>query len=157
MALASSLPRMSTGSGSSSSSSSASSFLLHKTDPTISDGQFLDILLADHHNNENKTQAVNRWCKNTRRNRLSTILDVSQRHTALLSLISILQQTTNPEYHYNCLTLLLEIQANIYHHDQHTYLPGLFETSLSERYFLSLFSLQRLFNASPRLPMIFNR
>ena len=42
-------------------------------------------------------------CKNSRRNRLSNILDVSQRHDVLLSLVNTLQQTTNTEYQYNCL------------------------------------------------------
>ena len=124
MALVPSLPRMTTGSGSSASSSS-STFLLHKTDITISDSQFIDILLDDT-NHEHKIQAVNRWCKNARRNRLSTILDATQRHNILSSLINTLQQTSSAEYLYNCLTLILEIQANIYHYDQRTFLPGLF-------------------------------
>jgi len=124
MALASSLHTMSTGSGSSSSSSNT--FLLPKNDFTISDSQLIDSLLNDQ-NNEHKIQIVNRWCKNPRRNRLSTILDVSQRHDVLLSLVNTLHQTTNTEYQYNCLTLLSEIQANIYQYDQRLYLPGLLQ------------------------------
>jgi hypothetical protein len=124
MALASSLHTMSTGSGSSSSSSNT--FLLPKNDLTISDSQLIDSLLNDQ-NNEHKIQTVNRWCKNPRRNRLSTILDVSQRHDVLLSLVNTLHQTTNTEYQYNCLTLLSEIQANIYQYDQRLYLPGLLQ------------------------------
>ena len=83
MAIASSLHTMSTGSG----SSSTNTFLLPKTDLTISDSQLIDILLHGQ-NNEVKIQTVNRWCKNSRRNRLSTILDVSQRHDVLLSLVN---------------------------------------------------------------------
>jgi len=124
MALASSLHTMSTGSGSSSSSSNT--FLLPKNDLTIADSQFIDILLHGQ-TNESKIQIVNRWCKNSRRNRLSTILDVSQRHDVLLSLVNTLHQTTNTEYQYNCLTLLSEIQANIYQYDQRLYLPGLLQ------------------------------
>ncbi|CAF0741521.1 unnamed protein product [Adineta steineri] len=123
MALASSLHRMSTSSG---SSSSSNTFLLPTTDLIISDNQLIDILLNDQ-NTEYKIQTVNRWCKNTRRNRLSTILDVSQRHDVLLSLINILQQTTNLEYQYNCLTLLSEIHINIHHYDQRIYLPAIIQ------------------------------
>jgi hypothetical protein len=119
MALASSLHTMSTAPN----SSSTNPFLLSKTDLIISDSQLIDILLHDQ-NTEQKIQTVNRWCKNSRRNRLSIILDVSQRHDVLLSLVNILQQTTNQEYQYNCLTLLSELQANIHHYDQRIYLPG---------------------------------
>ena len=119
MALAPSLHTMSNASG----SSSSNAFLLPKTDLTIGDSQLIDILLHGQ-NNEHKIQTINRWCKNSRRNRLSTILDVSQRHDVLLSLVNILQQTTNTEYQYNCLTLLSELQANIHHYDQRIYLPG---------------------------------
>jgi hypothetical protein len=98
MALASSLHTMSTASG---SSSSSNTFLLPKTDLTISDSQLIDILLHNQ-NTEHKIQAVNRWCKNVRRNRLSSILDVSQRHDVLLSLVNTLQQTSNIEYQHNC-------------------------------------------------------
>ena len=104
-------------------SSSSNSFLLPKNDLTMADSQLIDILLHDQ-NNENKIQIVNRWCKTSPRNRLSNILDVSQRYNALLSLVTTLQQTTNTEYQYNCLTLLSEIQANIHHYDQRVYLPG---------------------------------
>jgi hypothetical protein len=117
MALASSLHTMSTASG---------SFLLPKTDLIISDSQLIDILLHGQ-NVEHKIQTVNRWCKNSRRNRLSTILDVSQRHDILLSLVNILQQTTNNEYQYNCLTLLSELQSNIHHYDQRIYLPAIIQ------------------------------
>jgi len=120
MALTSSLHTMSTGSN---SSSSSNTFLLSKTDLIIADSQLIDILLHDQ-NNEHKIQTVNRWCKNSRRNRLSTILDVSQRHDIVLSLINTLEQTTNTEYQYNCLTLLSELQINIDHYDQRIYLPG---------------------------------
>jgi hypothetical protein len=120
MALTSSLHTMSTGSN---SSSSSNTFLLTKPDLIITDSQLIDILLHDQ-NNEHKIQTVNRWCKNSRRNRLSTILDVSQRHDVLLSLVNTLQQTTNAEYQYNCLTLLSELQTNIHHYDQRIYLPG---------------------------------
>lgn len=102
----------------------SNSFLLPKNDLTMADSQLIDILLHGQ-NSDIKIQIVNHWCKNTRRNRLSNIIDVSQRHDILLSLINTLQQTTNTEYQYNCLTLLSEIQANIHHYDQRTYLPGL--------------------------------
>jgi hypothetical protein len=121
MAIASSIHTMPNGSGSSSSSSNA--FLLPKNDLTMADNQLIDILLHGQ-NSENKIQIVNRWCKNSRRNRLSNILDVSQRHDVLLSLVNTLQQTTNTEYQYNCLTLLSELQVNIHHYDQRIYLPG---------------------------------
>jgi len=120
MALTSSLHTMSNASN---SSSSSNTFLVTKTDLTITDSQLIDILLHDQ-NHEYKIQTVNRWCKNSRRNRLLTILDVSQRHDVLLSLVNTLQQTTNTEYQYNCLTLLSELQINIDHYDQRIYLPG---------------------------------
>ena len=101
----------------------SNSFLLPKNDLTMADSQLIDILLH-RQNPDIKIQIVNHWCKNTRRNRLSSIVDVSQRHDVLLSLVNTLQQTTNTEYQYNCLTLLSEIQANIHHYDQRTYLPG---------------------------------
>ena len=123
MALTSSFHTMPKGS----SSSSSNTFLLPKTDTIIADSQLIDILLHDQ-NNEHKIQIVNRWCKNSRRNRLSTILDISQRYDVLLSLVNTLEQTTNTEYQYNCLTLLSEIQANIHHYDQRIYLPGLLTT-----------------------------
>lgn len=117
MALTSSLQTMST---------SNNTYHLTKTDLIVPDNQLIDILLHDQ-NFEHKIQTVNRWCKNSRRNRLSTILDVSQRYNILLSLIDILQQTTNTEYQYNCLTLLSELQINIDNFDQRIYLPGLFK------------------------------
>ena len=89
----------------------------------MADSQLLDILLHGP-STESKIQVVNRWCKNPRRNRLSNILDVSQRHDVLLALVNTLQQTTNTEYQLNSLTLLSEIQTNIHHYDQRTYLPG---------------------------------
>ena len=119
MAIASSIHTMSNNSG----SSATNTFLLPKNDLTIADSQLIDVLLHGA-NNENKIQVVNRWCKNSRRNRFSNILDVSQRHDVLLSLVNTLQQTTNTEYQYNCLTLLCEIQVNIHHYDQRIYLPG---------------------------------
>jgi len=120
MAIASSIHTMPNGSG---PSSSSNSFLLPKNDLTMADSQLVDILLHGP-NSESKIQIVNRWCKNTRRNRLSNILDVSQRHDVLLSLVNTLHQTTNTEYQYNCLTLLSELQTNIHHYDQRIYLPG---------------------------------
>ncbi|CAF0847128.1 unnamed protein product [Rotaria sordida] len=122
MALTSSFHTMSTGSG----SSSSNTFLLPKTDISVADNQLIDILLNGQ-NNEHKIQIVNRWCKNSRRNRLSTILDVSQRHDVLSSLVNTLQQTTNTEYQYNCLTLLSELQTNIHHYDQRIYLPAIIQ------------------------------
>mgnify|MGYP006983739492 FL=1 len=97
MALTSSLHTMST---------SSNSFLLPKTDLIITDTQLIEILLHDQ-NLEHKIQIVNRWCKNSRRNRFSSILDVSQRHDVLLALVNTLQQTTNIEYQFNCLTLMI--------------------------------------------------
>ena len=102
MALTSSFHTMSNGSG----SSSSNTFLLPKADTTITDSQLIDILLHDQ-NNEHKIQIVNRWCKNSRRNRLSTILDVSQRHDVLLSLVNTLQQSTNTEYQYNFFNIII--------------------------------------------------
>ncbi|CAF4631781.1 unnamed protein product [Rotaria sp. Silwood1] len=122
MALTSSFHTTSTGSG----SSSSNTFLLPKTDISIADNQLIDILLHGQ-NNEHKIQIVNRWCKNSRRNRLSTILDVSQRHDVLSSLVDTLQQTTNIEYQYNCLTLLSELQTNIHQYDQRIYLPAIIQ------------------------------
>ena len=119
MTIASSLQTMSNGSG----SSSSNPFLLPKSDLTMIDSQLIDVLLHDQ-NNENKIQTVNRWCKNSRANRLTNIIDISQRYDVLLSLVNTLQQTTNTEYQYNCLTLLSELQANIHHYDQRIYLPG---------------------------------
>jgi len=119
MAIASSLHTMPKGSG----SSSSNPYILPKNDLTMADNQLIDILLHSQ-NNENKIQIVNHWCNNSRRNRLSNILDVSQRHDVLLSLVNTLQQTTNMEYQYNCLTLLSEIQGTIHHYDQRIYLPG---------------------------------
>ena len=119
MALASSLHTMSNGSG----SSPSNAFLLSKNDLTIADSQFIDILLHGQ-NTEQKIQTVNRWCKNSRRNRLSSILDVSQRHDVLLSLATTLEQSNSIEFQYNCLTLLSELQANIHQYDQRIYLPG---------------------------------
>lgn len=121
MALTSSFHTMATGS----SSSTSNTFLLPKNDITIADSQLIDILLHGP-SNEHKIQIVNRWCKNSRRNRLSTILDVSQRHEVLISLVNTLQQTANTEFQYNCLTLLSELQGNIHQYDQRIYLPGLF-------------------------------
>jgi thiamine biosynthesis protein ThiC len=118
MAIASSLHTMPNSSG-----SATNTFLLPKNDINMADSQLIDIILHGQ-NNENKIQIVNRWCKNSRRNRFSNILDVSQRHDVLLSLVNTLQQTTNTEYQYNCLTLLSELQSNIHHYDQQTYLPG---------------------------------
>lgn len=94
-----------------------------KANLSMGDNQVIDTLLHGQ-THESKIQMVNHWCKNTRRNRLSAILDVSQRHDVLLSLVKTLQQTTNTEYQYNCLTLLSEIQGNISHYDQEMYLPG---------------------------------
>ena len=119
MALASSLHTMSTGTN----SSPANAFLLSKTELTIADSQFVDILLHGQ-TTEQKIQTVNRWCKNSRRNRLSSILDVSQRHDVLLSLATTLEQSNTTEFQYNCLTLLSELQGNIHHYDQRIYLPG---------------------------------
>jgi hypothetical protein len=118
MAIASSFYTMPNGSG-----SSSNSFLLPKNDLTMADSQLVDILLHGQ-STESKIQVVNTWCKNSRRNRLSNILDVSQRYDVLLSLINTLQHTTHTEYQYNCLTLLSELQANIHHYDQRIYLPG---------------------------------
>jgi hypothetical protein len=126
MALTSSLHTMSNG------SNSSNTYILTKTDLTIADSQLIDILLHDQ-NHEQKIQAVNRWCKNSRRNRLSSIIDVSQRHDILLSLINTLQQTTNTEYQLNCLTLFSELQANIHHYDQRSYLPGLLKKKRERR------------------------
>ena len=114
MALTSSLHTMSTGSN---------VYHLTKTDLNIGDSQLIDVLLHEP-NPEQKIQHVNRWCKNPRRNRFSSILDVSQRHDVLLSLVNVLQQTNNTEYQFNCLTLLSELQPNIHHYDQRIYLPG---------------------------------
>lgn len=119
MTIASSLHTMSNGSG----SSSTNPFLLPKNDLTAVDSQLIDVLLHSQ-NNETKIQVVNRWCKNSRHNRLLNIIDVSQRYDILLSLVNTLQQTTNTEYQYNCLTLLTELQNNIHHYDQRLYLPG---------------------------------
>ncbi len=127
MALTSSLHTMSTG-----TNTTSNAFLLTKPDLIIPDSQLIDILLNDQ-NHEHKIQTVNRWCKNSRRNRLSTILDVSQRHEVLLSLVNTLQQTTNIEYQQNCLTLLSELQTTFHHYDQRIYLPGwlkLFQISI---------------------------
>jgi hypothetical protein len=129
MALTSSLHTMSNASN---SSSSSNTFLLTKTDIIITDSQLIDVLLHDQ-NHEHKIQTVNRWCKNSRRNRLSTILDVSQRHDVVLSLINTLEQTTNTEYQYNCLTLLSELQINIDHYDQRIYLPGSLKISENKK------------------------
>ncbi|CAF1150733.1 unnamed protein product [Rotaria sordida] len=115
---------MSNGSG---SSSSTNPFLLPKNDLTMVDSQLVDILLHGHQNNENKIQIVNRWCKNSRHNRLLNILDVSQRYDILLSLVNTLQQTTNTEYQYNCLKFLTELQTNIHHYDQRIYLPAIIQ------------------------------
>ena len=106
-----------------SNSSPANAFLLSKTELTIADSQFIDILLHGQ-TTEQKIQTVNRWCKNSRRNRLSSILDVTQRHDVLLSLATTLQQSNTTEFQYNCLTLLSELQGNIHHYDQRIYLPG---------------------------------
>lgn len=103
--------------------SSSTAFLLPKNDLTMADSQLIDVLLHGQ-TSENKIQAVNRWCKNPRRNRLVNIIDIAQRHNVLLSLVNTLQQTTNTEYQLNCLTLITEIQSNIQHYDQRTYLPG---------------------------------
>lgn len=119
MAIASSLHTMPKSSG----SSSSNPYILPKNDLTMADSQLIDILLHGQ-NNENKIQIVNHWCNNSRRNRLSNIVDVSQRYDMLLSLINTLHQTTNIEYQYNCLTLLSEIQVTIHHYDQRIYLPG---------------------------------
>ena len=119
MAIASPFHTMSANSN----STSSNGFLLSRNDLPIADSQLIDILLHSQIN-ETKIQTVNHWCKNVRRNRLSTILDVSQRHDVLLSLVTTLEQTTNTEYQYNCLTLLSELQGNIPHYDQRTYLPG---------------------------------
>lgn len=103
---------------------SSNAFLVSKNELAISDGQFIEILLHGQ-NSEQKSQAVIRWCKNPRHNRLSSILDVSQRYEVLLSLINTLQQTNNTEFQYHCLTLLAELHSQIYHYDQRIYLPGL--------------------------------
>ncbi|CAF4392613.1 unnamed protein product [Rotaria sp. Silwood2] len=107
----------------SSGSSSTNPFLLPKNDLTMADSQLIDVLLHGQ-NNDNKIQIFNRWCKNSRHNRLLNIVDVSQRHDILLSFVNTLQQTTNTEYQYNCLKFLSELQANIHHYDQRMYLPG---------------------------------
>ncbi|CAF4271311.1 unnamed protein product [Rotaria socialis] len=122
MTIASSLHTMSNGSG----SSTTNPFLLPKNDLTMGDSQLIDVLLHGQ-NNDNKIQAVNRWCKNSRHNRLSTIIDVAQRYDILLSLVNTLQQTTNTEYQYNCLTFLSELQTNIHHYDQQHYLPAIIQ------------------------------
>lgn len=118
MTIASSLHTMSNGSG-----SSSNPFILPKNDLTMTDNQLIDVLLHGQ-NYESKIQIVNRWCKTSRPNRLPTIVDFSQRYDILLSLVNTLQQTTNTEYQYNCLTLLFELQTNIQHYDQRMYLPG---------------------------------
>ena len=140
MAIASSIHTMPHNSG---TSSSSNTFLLPKNDLTMVDSQLIDVLLHGQ-NSENKIQIVNRWCKNPRRSRLSNILDVSQRHDVLLSLVNTLQQTTNTEYQYNCLTLLSELQANIPHYHQRIYLPGEFLSSIKnfDFSFLSLAIIQ---------------
>lgn len=102
---------------------SSNGYLLSKNDSTIGDSQFIETLLHGQ-NSEQKFQAVNRWCKNPRRNRLSTILDVSQRYDVLASLATLLQQATSSEYQYNCLMLLSELHSHIHHYDQRIYLPG---------------------------------
>ncbi|CAF2687738.1 unnamed protein product [Rotaria sp. Silwood2] len=107
----------------SSGSSSTNPFLLPKNDLTMADSQLIDVLLHGQ-NNDNKIQIFNRWCKNSRHNRLLNIVDVSQRHDILLSFVNTLQQTTNTEYQYNCLKFLSELQANIHHYDQRMYLPA---------------------------------
>ncbi|UJR15557.1 hypothetical protein I4U23_002496 [Adineta vaga] len=122
MALTSSLHTMTK----SSSSSSSNPYILPKHDLTMADSQLIDILLHGQ-NNENKFQIVNHWCNNNRRNRLGNILDASQRYEVLIALITTLQQTTNTEYQYNCLTLLSELQTTIHHYDQRTYLPVLIQ------------------------------
>ncbi|CAF3568864.1 unnamed protein product [Rotaria socialis] len=122
MALTSSFHTMSNGSG----SSSSNPFLLPKADITVADSQLIDILLHDP-SNDHKIQIVNRWCKNSRRNRLSTILDVAQKREVLSSLANTLQQTSHIEYQQNCLTLLSELQTNLYQYDQRIYLPGIIQ------------------------------
>lgn len=105
-------------------STGSNAYLLTKMDLNIGDNQLIDILLhqTDY---EYRIQVVNRWCKNPRRNRLPSILDVSQRYDVLVSLVNTLQQTSNTEYQLNCLTLVGELQPNIQHYDQRIYLPGL--------------------------------
>ncbi|CAF2523464.1 unnamed protein product [Rotaria sp. Silwood2] len=110
----------------SSGSSSTNPFLLPKNDLTMADSQLIDVLLHGQ-NNDNKIQIFNRWCKNSRHNRLLNIVDVSQRHDILLSFVNTLQQTTNTEYQYNCLKFLSELQANIHHYDQRMYLPAIIQ------------------------------
>ncbi|CAF3644622.1 unnamed protein product [Adineta steineri] len=119
MAVASSIHTMPKGSG---GSPSSNPYILPKNDLTMADSQLIDILLHGQ-NTENKIQIVNHWCKNPRRNRLSNILDASQRHDVFLALANTLQQTTNLEYLFNCLTLLSDLQITIHHYDQRTYLP----------------------------------
>ena len=114
---------MPTSSTSTSSTSNMNSFLLPKTNLTMTDAQLIDVLLHGT-SIENKIQIVNHWCQNNRRNRFSTIIDVSQRFDVLQNLAHTLQQTTNTEYQYNCLTLLSELQGNISHYDQQIYVPG---------------------------------
>lgn len=119
-------------------STNSTSFLLPKNDLTMADSQLIDILLHGQ-TSETKIQAVNRWCKNSRRNRLVNIIDVSQRHTILLSLVNTLQQTTNTEFQLNSLTLISEIQSSIQHYDQRTYLPGQWRSSTLMFIFFFLF------------------
>ena len=102
---------------------SSNAYMATKTELTMGDSQFIDILLHGQ-TAEQKSQAVIRWCKNPRRNRLSTILDVSQRYEVLVSLSNTLQQTSNTEFQYHCLTLVSELQSHIHHYDQRIYLPG---------------------------------
>ena len=134
MALASSLHTMSTGSN----SASSTAYLLPKNDLILADNQVIDIILHGQ-NVEQKIQAVNRWCKNPRRNRLSTILDVSQRYDVLLSLTAILKQTNNADFQFNCLTLLSELQSNIQNYDQRLYLSGQYQHQTFSFYFSSHF------------------
>ena len=102
---------------------SSNAYIASNSELTIGDSQFIDILLHGQ-NPEQKSQAVIRWCKNSRRNRISTILDVTQKFEVLVSLSNTLRQTNNTEFQYNCLTLLSELQSNIHHYDQRIYLPG---------------------------------
>ncbi|CAF0871745.1 unnamed protein product [Adineta ricciae] len=139
MALTSSLHTMTKNS----TSPAANPYILPKHDLTMADSQLIDILLHGQ-NNENKFQVVNHWCKNTRRNRLTNILDVSQRYDVLIALITSLQQTTNSEYQYNCLALLSELQTTIHHYDQRTYLPVIIQCFSSSSHDIQTLASQLL-------------
>lgn len=121
-----SMPTTTSSSSGSASASNMNSFLLPKPNLTKNDAQLLDVLLHDTLL-DNKIQMVNHWCQNNRRNRLSSIIDVSQRFDVLQNLVNTLQQTTNHEFQYNCLTLLSELQGSISHYDQQIYVPGKIE------------------------------